>query len=323
MGNIFPAGTDAMKLAENNGCSVYQLRNESGEGTITVYEVFPGVTLSYNDFHMKYYDSEFKPDRDIFCIDHCREGRLEYPAAKDAFSYVEAGDLKFDRRLKHTGHFEMPLSHYHGAMVSFDMDIACRSLPLEIKDFLCPAGHFSLRELQKKFCSGVWPTVIHGACSMEHIFGELYAVPEKIKRPYFKIKILELLLYLEALELPENPVEKPYFYKTQVEKVKAVQRFLSLHIDENFTQEELSHRFDIPLTTLKNCFKSVYGQTIGNYLLEYRMNQAAVLLKTKRDMSVAEISGCVGYDSPSKFAIVFRKVMGMSPTEYRNHKEQI
>ena len=53
------------------------------------------------------------------------------------------------------------------------------------------------------------------------------------------------------------------------------------------------------------------------------MNQAAVLLKTKRDMSVAEISGCVGYDSPSKFAIVFRKVMGMSPTEYRNHKEQI
>ena len=144
-------------------------------------------------------------------------------------------------------------------------------------------------------------------------------MPEKIKRPYFKVKILELLLYLDALELPENPVERPYFYKTQVEKTKAVGRFIIQHMDENFTQEELSRRFDIPLTTMKKCFKSVFGATIGNYLLEYRMNQAAVMLKTK-DISVAEISGCVGYDSPSKFAIVFRKVMGMSPTEYRSRR---
>lgn len=75
-------------IAENNGCSVYQLRNETGEGTIIIYEVFPGVALSYNDFHTRYYDSEFKPDRNLFCIDHCREGRLEYPAANDAYSYI-------------------------------------------------------------------------------------------------------------------------------------------------------------------------------------------------------------------------------------------
>lgn len=30
----------SVKLAENNGCSVYQFRNETGEGTITIYEVF-------------------------------------------------------------------------------------------------------------------------------------------------------------------------------------------------------------------------------------------------------------------------------------------
>ena len=87
---------------------------------------------------------------------------------------------------------------------------------------------------------------------------------------------MELLLYLEALELPKNPGSKPYFYKTQVEKVKAVQRFLVGHMDENFTQEELSRRFEIPLTPLKNCFRSVFGASIGSYLLEYRMNRAAV-----------------------------------------------
>lgn len=310
-------GDTSVKLVENNGCSVYQLRNETGEGTITIYEVFPGVSLSYNDFHIRYYDSEFKPDRNLFCIDHCREGRLEYPAADDAYSYVEAGDLKLDRRLTHTGHFEMPLSHYHGAMVAFDMDEAVDSLPKEVKDF-----PVNLRSLQEKFCSGIYPYVVHGEGSISHIFGELYAVPEKIKRPYFKIKILELLLYLEALELPENPAEKPYFYRTQVEKVKAVQQFLVGHMDENFTQEEMSRRFDIPLTPLKNCFKSVFGASIGSYLLEYRMNQAAVFLRTKREMSVAEIAGRVGYDSPSKFAAAFRRKMGMTPMDYRNRIQQ-
>ena len=184
MDDFLLTGDTSAKLVENAGCSVYQLRNETGEGTITIYEVFPGVSLSYNDFHIRYYDSEFKPDRDLFCIDHCREGRLEYPAADDAYSYVEAGDLKLDRRLTHTGYFEMPLSHYHGAMVSFDMDAASKSLPREIKDF-----PVNLRALQEKFCSGIYPYVVHGAGSIEHIFGELYAVPEKIKRPYFKINL--------------------------------------------------------------------------------------------------------------------------------------
>lgn len=313
MYNLMQNDDHSIQLAKSDGCSVYQFSNKTGEGTITIYEIFPGVTLAYNDFHMQYYNSEFKPERHMLCIDHCREGRLEYPAAHNAFSYVEAGDLKLDRRLTHTGKFEMPLSHYHGAMVALDMDIAGKNLPLEVKDF-----PVDILALQKKFCNDIYPMVIHGNQSIEHIFSELYAVPEKIKRPYFKIKILELLLYLDALELPNKPSEKPYFYKTQVEKTKAIGAFITQHMEENFTQEMLSERFELPLTTMKQCFKSVFGATIGNYLMEYRMNQAAVLLKTNRNMSVAEIAGRVGYDSPSKFAIAFRKLMGMSPVEYRN-----
>lgn len=303
-------------LAKSNGCSVYQFQNETGEGSITIYEVFPGVTLAYNDFHMQYFDSDFCPGRDLFCIDHCREGRLEYRAKNAAYSYVEAGDLKMDRRLTHTGRFEMPLSHYHGIMVSFDLEIACSSLPLEIKDF-----PVDLRALQQKFCKDRYPMVIHGAESIENIFGELYAIPEKIKRAYFKVKILELLLYLDVLEIPKNIEEKPYFYRSQVERTKAVRQFLEEHMEENYTQEELSEQFDIPLTSMKRCFKSIYGTTIGDWLLQYRMNQAAVLLKTNREISVAEIAGKVGYGSPSKFAMAFRRVMGLSPVEYRSRQQ--
>ncbi|SDF53895.1 helix-turn-helix transcriptional regulator [Marvinbryantia formatexigens] len=306
---------DAVLLAESDGCQVYQFRNETGEGTITLYEVFPGVALAYNDFHMRYYNSVFEPGRDLFCIDHCREGRLEYAARDNACGYVEAGDLKLDRRLTHSGRFEMPLSHYHGVMISFDMETACRTLPQEIKDF-----PVNLQALQKKFCKDIYPVVLRGGSQIAHIFAELYAVPEQIKRAYFKIKILELLLFLEALQPSEHAEEKPYFYKPQVEKTKALQQFLLLHLDENFTQEELSGRFDIPQTTMKKCFKSIFGATIGAYVTECRMNRAAVLLKTSRDMSVAEIAGRVGYDSPSKFAMAFRRQMGMSPAEYRKRR---
>lgn len=303
-------------LIKGEDCTIFQLRNDTGEGTITMYEVFPGVTLSYNDFHMKYYESAYQPDRNVLCIDHCREGRLEYPAKEGAYAYVKAGDLKLDRRLTHTGHFEMPLAHYHGAMVAFDIDVAAMALKEEIKDF-----PVDLMKIQEKFCPDVYPMVIQKQPSIEHIFGEIYAVPEKIKRSYFKIKILELLLYLEALELPDCQEEKPYFYKAQVEKVKAIQNFLIEHLDQSYTQKELSERFQISITSMKQCFKSVYGTTIGNWLLQYRMNRAAVLLREKKELNVAEIAGMSGYDSQSKFAIAFRKVMGMSPMEYRNVKQ--
>ena len=86
---------------------------------------------------------------------------------------------------------------------------------------------------------------------------------------------------------------------------------------KTYTLEELSERFDIALTPLKNCFKAVYGTPIFTYMRTYRMNYAAALLKSDKNMKVAEIAGIVGYDSPSKFASAFHQVMGKTPLEYR------
>lgn len=312
MEDAFQKIQQGLLLAQSNGCSVYQFSNETGEGTMTCYEVFPGAMLSFNDFHMAYFESEYVPGRDIFAIDHCREGRMEYLAAENAYAYVEAGDMKMDRRLTHTGRFVFPASHYHGLTVAFDMSQAVVALGEEVKDF-----PVDLTGLQAKYCSGKYPFLVRGMEGAERIFGELYQVPAKIRIPYFKIKILELLLYLEALELPKEQEERPYYYKTQVEKVKAIQEFLAEHMAESYTQEELAARYEISLTGMKNCFKSVYGVSLGAWLTDYRMNQAAELLRSRREMSIAEIAGRVGYDSASKFAIAFRKVMGMAPLEYR------
>ena len=43
-------------LAKSEGCSVFRMENATGEGTIAMYELFPGVMLGFNDFHMDYFE---------------------------------------------------------------------------------------------------------------------------------------------------------------------------------------------------------------------------------------------------------------------------
>lgn len=49
---------------------------------------------------------------------------------------------------------------------------------------------------------------------------------------------------------------------------------------------------------------------------EYRMNAAAVMLKSTQD-SVISVVSRVGYSNPGKFAAAFKNVLGVTPTEYR------
>ncbi|NLG32134.1 MAG: helix-turn-helix transcriptional regulator [Syntrophomonadaceae bacterium] len=301
-------------VADSGSCCVFQMKNESGEGFMTVYEVFPGVTLAYNDYHMKFFESDTIANQDLLCIDHCKEGRIEYAIGAGKYSYVEVGDLKIDRLLDHSGCFEFPLSHYHGITIAFQMKEVIKTLPEEIRDF-----PVDINAICKKFCYDTYPIVIHDAPSIGYVLEGLYNVPEQIKQYYFKVKILELLLYLDALEIPKNKKEQPYFYKSQVEKIKAIQALISEHPEQHYTQEYLSKQFKIPLTPMKKCFKNVYGNPINTYMRISRVNKAAVLLRQNPSSSVTEIAGNVGYDSPSKFAAAFKNIMGQTPLEYRKN----
>ncbi len=304
-------GQNVQEIIETEACKIMRLHDESGDGMMTVYHVFPGVILLYNDFHMKECVSQFQTDVNLFCIDHCREGRIEQDLG-GAYSYLEAGDLRIDQRMHHAGRVAFPLCHYHGISIGFQMDIAAKELPRVMNGF-----SVNLYDLQKKYTSDSAPYVIPGEAATQHLLSELYHVPSKIKKDYFRLKVLELLLYLDALVLSDHQEERPYFYKSQVEKIKAIQALLTEDLTKRYTLEELAERFDIALTPLKNCFKSVYGSPIFTYMRLYRMNYAAALLKSSKNLKVAEIAGAVGYDSPSKFAAAFKQTMGKTPLEYR------
>ena len=87
---------NTMLLAESDGCAVWQLRNETGEGTVTCYTIFPGVELRFRDLHMTHCVCGKTDDRMRLTIEHCREGRMAYALGEGAFFYVSAGEMKLE-----------------------------------------------------------------------------------------------------------------------------------------------------------------------------------------------------------------------------------
>lgn len=128
--------------------------------------------------------------------------------------------------------------------------------------------------------------------------------------------MLELLLFLSGLEYKGESEERRYFSRSQVTAAKEAKRYLLAHLDEHITITELADMLGISSTSLKICFKGVYGDTINGYITNCKMQKAASLLKNT-DKSVLEIAGIVGYNNGSKFAGAFRRVMNKSPNEYR------
>ena len=83
----------------------------------------------------------FRADTELLCIDHCREGRLEHEVGKEAYSYLEVGDLRIDQRIHHTGKVSFPLCHYHGISIIFQMETAGNALSDEVRGFSVKLDH--------------------------------------------------------------------------------------------------------------------------------------------------------------------------------------
>ena len=207
-----------------------------------------------------------------------------------------------------------PLAHYHGISVMVDLPAACetlRQISLVMKE-----KPIDLYTLDDRLCGGETCFIMRATDAIQHIFSDLYAVPPAIRSGYFKLKVLELLLFLDSTELPQLRENRAYITRTQSDTIRAIRTYLVEHLERHITLPELSAQFGIPLTNMKQNFKTVYGDTIGTYIQSYPMQKAMWLIQ-ETDQSIAAIAGQVGYQNASKFSEVFRQISGVSPSEYR------
>ncbi len=98
--------------------------------------------------------------------------------------------------------------------------------------------------------------------------------------------------------------------------LETVTAYINDHFAFDLRLEQLSKIACMGTTKLKSTFKEVHKCTITEYIQHRRMGQAEHLL-SNTELSIGQISQIVGYDSPSRFSVLFRKSTGLLPYEYR------
>jgi two-component system response regulator YesN len=101
------------------------------------------------------------------------------------------------------------------------------------------------------------------------------------------------------------------------EAVKKVVSYIESHRYERISIEDLSKQLGYKESVLSMQFRRQTGLTLSGYIHRKKMELAAKEL-TDTDMKIDDIAQKYGYSNRQYFEIVFRKIRGMTPSEYRN-----
>ncbi|NMS91880.1 helix-turn-helix transcriptional regulator [Clostridioides difficile] len=289
---------------------MYKDKYSGSMNEMIIYEVFSGIELIYNNYNVSNFNLEGQNKNNVLEISYCLKGRVECELKDGTSSYLGEGDLGINMLDNPVEAMNFPLEHYEGVSINLYLDTLSKNLPEMLEN-----DSIDIYSIKNKFCMDDGCFVMRATKQIEHIFSELYKIHNDIKETYLKMKVIELLLFMSALN-KSHDVKKENYYKYHVKTIKQIQAYITKNYAERYTIDELSKKYFISLTTLKVYFKEVYGMTIAKYMKNYRMKKAMELLRDTSS-SISDIALAVSYESQSKFAITFKEIYGMSPFEYR------
>ncbi len=110
-------------------------------------------------------------------------------------------------------------------------------------------------------------------------------------------------------EIQENTLEKLQTL------MKAEKPFLS----SSFSLPSLAQKLAVSQHHLSQILNESLGQSFFEFTAQYRIEEAKVLLKNSANahLKIEEIAERVGYNSKSAFNTAFKKITGMTPSEYK------
>ncbi|AYW48410.1 MULTISPECIES: AraC family transcriptional regulator [Tetragenococcus] len=155
--------------------------------------------------------------------------------------------------------------------------------------------------------------------SIVNLFETCYFILEQRKSNYAMIvqQLFETLLILikTNILLPGND-------KSENSEKLAIVQNIKLYMDKNYTEEfkiknlENNKQWQINPFYFAHKFKDIYGYSPIEYLQRRRIGEAQTLLITT-NLSVTEIANSVDFNSSAYFSTIFKKIVSLSPKEYR------
>lgn len=147
------------------------------------------------------------------------------------------------------------------------------------------------------------------------LFEEVYINLEynlNLQSPVYLSKIVEHIIGL----IYDSFNKSSYPTKTN-STVEVAISYMSQHLRENITLDDLCKNTGFSRPHLNNIFKKATGFSPVTYFLHLKIRSCCKYLDFT-DLSIKEISDKFGFSDPYYFSRLFKKVMGESPRKYRN-----
>lgn len=174
-----------------------------------------------------------------------------------------------------------------------------------------------LRQLKNTFvvtATLVSRAAIQGGLSTEDAFSLSDAYIQKCELLNSMDRITNLQYHM-VLEFTER-VERIHFGGKPTQLTLGVAYYIQHHLSEPIRAEDIARELFMSRPYLSAKFKEETGETLTDFILKEKTEEAKRLLRYS-DKSFTAIGSYLGFSSPGHFSHVFKKYTGRTPTEYR------
>lgn len=104
-------------------------------------------------------------------------------------------------------------------------------------------------------------------------------------------------------------------------KISQILKYVNRHYRDNISLNTLSNEFSYSASYISKYFKRQIGTSLVNYVNNLKIIESQKLLQNSA-LNITEIALAVGFENPSHFSRVFKKMTDTSPLAYRKNKKQ-
>jgi two-component system response regulator YesN len=142
----------------------------------------------------------------------------------------------------------------------------------------------------------------------------------ELKKQYYdklyKLETLEesRIWFIESFEALAQHIAR--MYNSDRNSVMKAAQYIQQYYRQDISLQSISHYVHLSKNYFANLFKKEIGESFLEYLTRIRIEKAKELLKS--DLKATDVGSLVGIQDPKYFSKVFKKITGVSPSEYRH-----